>query len=66
VSLPDIKFESAGSIILARAHTPRGQQWLDEHVAFEHFFGGAGVLEHRYAKPIVEGAIRAELNVVIS
>lgn len=65
MSARDITFESHGSIALVRANTDRGREWLDEHVAFEHWFGGAGVVEPRYASPIIEGATHAGLQVVV-
>jgi hypothetical protein len=63
MSLPDIRYEGHGSVGLIRGHTPAGQSWLDEHVAFEHFFGGAGVVEPRYVRAIIEGAAQDGLLV---
>jgi hypothetical protein len=48
--------ENHGSIWLCRSRTPAGKEWLDERVAFEQFFGGAGVIEWRYVSDIVRGA----------
>lgn len=65
MTLPDIRFENHGSLGLMRAFTPQGQSWLDEHVCFEHFFGGAGVVEPRYVRPIIEDAVRHGLQVEV-
>jgi hypothetical protein len=65
VSLPDIRIETHGTIALIRGHTPAGEEWLREHVAFEHFFGGAGVAEPRFVNDIIDGASRANLELEI-
>lgn len=65
MSMPDIRFENHGTIWLARHLTDAGQRWLLEHVAFEQHWGDAGVIEHRYVQPIVEGAHNDGLNVEV-
>ncbi len=57
MTAPDIRIEDHGSLTLVRGFTPAGTTWLEEHVAFEHFFGGAGVAEPRYVGQIIDGAI---------
>jgi hypothetical protein len=61
----DVSVETHGTIALLRGCTAAGREWLDEHVAFEQFFGNAGVAEPRYVSPIIEGVINAGLQVEV-
>lgn len=62
---PDIRAENHGSLWLVRGRSLPGQEWLREHVAFEQFFGGAGVVEWRYIQDILTGAREDGLQVEI-
>jgi len=53
----DLEFTDHGSIWLLRAASPRGGEWLDEHVeAGGETWCGAIVVEPRYVFDIVDGA----------
>jgi hypothetical protein len=62
---PDIRAENHGSLWLVRGRSEPGQAWLQDNVAFEHFFGGAGVVEWRYIQDILTGARQDGLQVEI-
>jgi hypothetical protein len=65
MTIPDIRLENHGSIWLGRALTPKGREWFDDWVAVEQWFGGAAVIEWRYAGDIAQGARLDGLNVEI-
>ena len=56
MNIPDIRAQDHGTIWLLAGKTPLGEEWINDHVAFEHFFGGAGVVEWRYIAAILNGA----------
>lgn len=64
--VPDIKGTNHGSIWLVRGHTPAGEEWLNANVEFLQWFGGAGVVEWRYAGDILHGAQNDGLTVEVS
>lgn len=52
----DVRVENHGSIVLLRAITVTGQDWLDGNVDPEaQVFGGAIVVEPRYVGAIIDG-----------
>ena len=54
----DLLVQGEGSIYLLRAASRRGQRWVDEHVSDERQeWCGAVVVEHRYIRDIVHGAV---------
>jgi hypothetical protein len=59
----DIQVENHGSLFLLRPVSAEGREWLDEHVAWEQSFGDAIVVEPRYVRDIVQGAIDDGLEV---
>ena len=61
--LPDLRLEDHGTICLLRGVTEQGREWLEEHVSFEQFWAGAGVVEPRYACDILAGAVNDGLLV---
>jgi hypothetical protein len=63
VTPPDIRLENHGSIMLLRGHTERGMEWICENVDVQQLYGPSAVIEWRYAKPIVDGARAAGLEV---
>jgi hypothetical protein len=50
----DVLVENHGTIFLFRPITDTAEAWLREHTAGE-WFGGALVVEHRYAGDLAEG-----------
>jgi hypothetical protein len=50
------RIEDHGTLILVRPLTDDVSEWLDEHTD-GMWFGGALVVEPRYAGPLVEGMI---------
>jgi hypothetical protein len=56
MSSPDIRMVNHGSIWLGRPLTDRAKEWFKDWVSTEQFFGGAHVIEWRYAGDIVQGA----------
>lgn len=66
MSTPDIRMENHGSIWLMRAFTPNGEEWVNDMVAVEQHFGGAAVVEWRYAADIVKGAREFGLEVEVT
>lgn len=52
----DCLVENHGTIFLFRPQTERARRWLVEHVqADAQYYGGALVVEHRYAAELAEG-----------
>ncbi len=61
---PDVLVENHFSLILFRLLTPAASQWVDENVSDDaQFFGGALVVEPRYARDLIDGIIAAGLAV---
>jgi hypothetical protein len=53
-----------GSLYLLRATSRRGQRWLDSHISEDHQeWAGAIVVEHRFIRDIVGGAVADGLRV---
>jgi len=60
----DFRVENHGSIILVRALTSACEAWLNENVGEEsQYFGGALVVEPRYASDLVAGLFEAGFEV---
>lgn len=55
----DFGITDHGSIWLIRPLTEAAQEWVDENVAVESWFGTAFAVEHRYAVDIVNGIVEA-------
>jgi hypothetical protein len=52
---PDVRVDNHGTIYLVRPVSGRAAWWIDEHVRKEfQWFGGSLVLEHRYARDLIE------------
>ena len=69
VELPDLILEDHGSISILRPATEDGRAWVDENIfndaSLSVTWGGDIVVEHRYVREIVEGALRDTLTVRI-
>ena len=64
VATVDVTVENHGSIFLFRAQTECASFWIAEHVADDaQFFGGALVVEARYAADLAEGMLNDGLEV---
>lgn len=63
---PDLHVRNEGSIFLVDICTDTGARWIGENTDTENrmFFGSALVVEHRYIRDLVEGAIESGLRVV--
>lgn len=60
----DVVVENHGTIFLFRLLTDAAQAWVDEHVSDEaQFFGGALVVEHRFARNLADGMLGDGLEV---
>ena len=60
----DVRVENHGSIYLFHLQSTAAEAWVDENVSSEStMFGGALVVEHRYAYQLVEGMIDDGLTV---
>jgi hypothetical protein len=54
---PDLQFCDHGFAVSCRPETPRGEQWLRDHIAGENtYLGDQLLIEHRYLEDIVLGA----------
>lgn len=56
------------SVVLLRAQTPAGEDWIDEHLPPREsvdvtIWGDAFVVEPRYLQPIIDGAVADGLGV---
>jgi hypothetical protein len=61
---PDVLVENHFSLILFRLLTPAANQWVDQNVSEDaQFFGGALVVEPRYARDLIDGIVAAGLAV---
>jgi hypothetical protein len=62
---PDVLVENHFTLILFRLLSPAAKQWVDQNVSDDaQFFGGALVVEPRYASDIIGGLIADGLEVV--
>jgi hypothetical protein len=60
----DLLVEHQGSIFLLDPGTDLGRDWIAAHIpADATWFGGAVVVEHRYIRDIVIGAVTDGLRV---
>jgi hypothetical protein len=63
-SEPDVLVENHFSLFLFRLLSPEAKQWVDENVSDDaQFFGGALVVEPRYARDLLDGIVAAGLAV---
>ncbi len=61
---PDVVVENHFSLILFRLLSPEAKQWVDDNVTEDaQFFGGALVVEPRYARDLIDGLIADGLAV---
>jgi hypothetical protein len=58
----DITITNEESIFTFRPNTAEGQQWLEDHTDGQ-WFGGALIVEHRYARDLAQGCLDAGLTV---
>jgi len=60
----DIQIENHGSIVMLHMLTTTAKEWVKEHTGEEaQFFGNALVVEPRYVRDIIQGAINDGLIV---
>lgn len=60
---PDVQVENHGSLFLFRPLSDFAADWIEENVNGEaQFFGGALVVEPRYAGELAEGMVEAGLQ----
>ena len=61
----DIAFEDQGSIVIIRAVSDQGREWVEEHVASEGWqhYGGGIAADARMARAVREGAQEDGLEV---
>lgn len=64
--MTDIRLENHGSLFLMRGTSPAGEEWIADNVAVEQHFGGAAVVEWRYAADIVNGARADGISVEVT
>ena len=61
---PDVLIENHFTLILFRLLTPAANQWVEDNVSEDaQFFGGALVVEPRYARDLIDGLIADGLAV---
>jgi len=63
---PDIKVQDHGSIVLLRAVSAAGRQWLEEHASqneYQPFPAGTLLCEPRVVLPVIDAARAAGLVV---
>ena len=59
----DVVIRDEGTIVLFIPTSPKGTQWLEEHLDPECPRWGDGyAVEHRYAQDIIEGLLADEIN----
>lgn len=57
-SQPDFIVAGGGTVYTLTPRTPQAEEWLNEHIGDDaHYLGRGLVVEHRYIRDIVEGAI---------
>lgn len=60
----DVKVENHGSIFLFQPLSEAAREWIGEHVPEDAtWFGGALVVEHRYASDLAQGMVDDDLEV---
>lgn len=60
----DLIVHSGGTVYLLRPTSPSGEAWIDENIQPGALrFGSGIVVEHRYIRDIVLGAVRDGLKV---
>lgn len=63
-STTDFSVENHGTLFLFRLHTEAAREWVEGRVPEDaQFFGGALVVEHRYAPALAEGMLEDGLAV---
>lgn len=56
----DVTVENHGSLVLFRPHTDAARTWVEDHVDDgAQWFGGALVVEPRYAMPFTEALMES-------
>ena len=56
--MDDVKVENHGTLFLFRLLTDAARDWVEAHVDPEaQWFGGALVVEHRYARDLAQGML---------
>lgn len=64
--MADLNFENHGTIYTMSASTPAGQVWVLNHIDDDApQLGGNTIIEHRYAAPIIAGALTDGLAVTV-
>jgi len=62
----DVEVVSHGSLVSLKPRTKAGIEWVDEHLPADHLkFGGAVMVEWRFASDIVDGLVQDGLNVKV-
>ena len=62
--MADLLVQNHGSIFLLDAVTDLGRDWIADHIPKDATcFGGAVVVEHRFIRDILVGAVAAGLRV---
>ncbi len=60
----DLIVHGGGTVYVLRPTTPTGEAWIKEHIQPDAlWFGGGVVVEHRFIRDIVLGAISDGLKV---
>jgi len=63
---PDVRVESHGTIYLVFPLSGRAARWIDEYVSVElQWFGRSLLVEHRYARDLIELMCQASLLVKV-
>jgi hypothetical protein len=61
---PDARISDHGSVVLITALSPEAEQWLNENTPqTSMYWGGALVVEHRYADGLIAGMVLDGLEV---
>jgi hypothetical protein len=59
----DIHIQNEGTVVLFRPLTQAANDWIEENIRGDaQWFGGALVVEHRYAGDVVVGIVGAGLK----
>jgi hypothetical protein len=62
--MADLTFMDHGTIVTMRPDTDAGREWVETNIPDDAMtFGGAIVIEHRYANAIIDGAANDGLEV---
>lgn len=63
--MADVRVDNQGTIFLFHLQTEVANDWVGEHVQDDaQYWGGALVVEHRYAMDLADGMLDAGLEVV--